>query len=220
MPMRDYLSIEVSVDGERLIVDPGVPTYTAGDLRDHGRSSAAHNGPRVDGVEPMEAWKSFRVGRRGYAGEIIDRTFDGFAPLWCAGWQSGYEHRHLKVRRFVGLWPREGLLVCDVWSGRVLGPEGSGFLMPATWQVVSTAPLTLKQDRRKITLRPVLGSMGEVSTASHWTRFGVAEPAVHIDFRPEEEGRMRRLAAWITWADRDPPAAGEVAKILERLATA
>ena len=51
----DFLSIEATVAGKRFLVDTGVPTYTAGDLRDAARSAAAHNGPRLLGEEPLNS---------------------------------------------------------------------------------------------------------------------------------------------------------------------
>jgi uncharacterized heparinase superfamily protein len=63
----DFLAVEMMHRGTPLVVDPGTPIYTAGALRDWCRSAAVHNGPAIEGAEPLEFWKSFRVGRRGYA---------------------------------------------------------------------------------------------------------------------------------------------------------
>ena len=51
----DFLSIELSVGGKRVIVDPGVATYTAGPERQECRSAAAHNGPVVVGTRAAGA---------------------------------------------------------------------------------------------------------------------------------------------------------------------
>lgn len=216
----DFLSFELSIGGERVVVDPGVPTYTNGELRHESRSARAHNGPRIDGLEPMEPWKSFRVGRRGRAGEITDRSLDDIAPLWCAGWQSGYRYRGVDVRRFAGLWPNEAALVCDMWSGREVGPEASGFLIPADWHVVSTSPLTLARDSQRIIVRPLSGEMGEITSATYCHRYGVSEPATRINVHPDASNGVRRLAAWITWANKTPPSEREIEKVFERLAAA
>jgi hypothetical protein len=102
----DFLSLELSVASKRIIVDPGVPTYTAGPERKESRSAAAHNGPFAG--EPMELWGSFRVGRRAAARPIHDAAFEGVAPLYCAGVLP-----QTLVARWVGLWPGQGMLVCD-----------------------------------------------------------------------------------------------------------
>jgi hypothetical protein len=100
----DFLSLELSVAGRRVIVDPGVPTYTAGPERQEARSAAAHNGPFAG--EPMELWGSFRVGRRA-AARAIDAP--DLAPLSCAGILP-----ETHTARWIGLWPGRGLLVCDL----------------------------------------------------------------------------------------------------------
>src|SRR5581483_9905432 len=80
----DFLSAELSIGGQRFLVDPGTPTYTESELRDRCRSAAAHNGPHVRFAEPLEFWRSFRIGRRGAAGRLSGQGLD-VAPLTCAG---------------------------------------------------------------------------------------------------------------------------------------
>lgn len=60
----DMLSFELSIDGERVIVDGGVSGYEGDPLRGFVRSTAAHNTVCVDGAEQSEMWGTFRVGRR------------------------------------------------------------------------------------------------------------------------------------------------------------
>ena len=63
----DLLSFEWDVDGQRVIVDPGVSEYEAGPMRDYARRTAAHNTLTIDGLDQAEMWGAFRVGRRGRA---------------------------------------------------------------------------------------------------------------------------------------------------------
>ncbi len=63
----DLLSFEASVGPRRLVTDTGTGVYDAGPLRDRLRSTAAHNTVQLDGAELLEAWGSFRTGRRGRA---------------------------------------------------------------------------------------------------------------------------------------------------------
>jgi hypothetical protein len=104
----DFLSVELSVAGRRVIVDPGVATYTAGAERFATRAAASHNGPFA-GTEPMELWGSFRVGHRATAREIDHPAFAGLAPQFAAGALP-----EARVARWVGFWPGRGMLVCDV----------------------------------------------------------------------------------------------------------
>jgi len=63
----DLLSFEASVGARRLVTDTGTGSYDAGTARNRLRSTAAHNTVQLDGAELLEAWGSFRSGRRGRA---------------------------------------------------------------------------------------------------------------------------------------------------------
>lgn len=60
----DALSLEWSVDGERILIDPGVYEYNPGEYREFSRSTKAHNTVTLDNYDQSEFWKAFRVGRR------------------------------------------------------------------------------------------------------------------------------------------------------------
>lgn len=60
----DIFSYELSLHGERFVVDTGTSEYVAGPVRDRLRSTRAHNTVSVDGVDQAECWSSFRVARR------------------------------------------------------------------------------------------------------------------------------------------------------------
>jgi uncharacterized heparinase superfamily protein len=63
----DMLSFEWDVDGERIIVDPGVYEYEAGVRRAQDRSVASHNTVQVGELDQAEMIGSFRIGRRSRA---------------------------------------------------------------------------------------------------------------------------------------------------------
>ncbi len=60
----DTLGCLVYVDGKPLLVDTGTSTYSAGEVRNYERSTAAHNTAEVDGADSTEVWGAFRAGRR------------------------------------------------------------------------------------------------------------------------------------------------------------
>lgn len=64
-------SYELSIAGERFIVDSGVEEYEPGLWRDFWRSTRAHNTLTVDGAEQAEIWAAFRVGQRTRLAESI-----------------------------------------------------------------------------------------------------------------------------------------------------
>lgn len=192
----DFLSIEATVAGNRFLVDTGVSTYTAGEARNRSRSAAAHNGPRLDGLEPIEFWKSFRVGRRGYAGLLDMSGFGSIAPLATAGWQNGYSHVGVDVRRLVALWPGRALLVADLWSGQTQSPK-THFLIPAAWAAGSDGAFSNGVVRVKTTT--LVGVLSEISAGSHWLQFGVELPANRLSVTPEMKDTGARAATLFVW---------------------
>ncbi len=60
----DTLSFELSLHGQRTIVNSGTSTYITGCRRTHERSTAAHNTLEIDGCDSSEVWGGFRVARR------------------------------------------------------------------------------------------------------------------------------------------------------------
>ncbi|MFW6170964.1 MAG: heparinase II/III family protein [Planctomycetota bacterium] len=69
----DIFSFELSVKGQRVIVDSGVHSYESGPMRDYCRSTRAHNTVEIDGRDQAEFWGAFRVGRRGKP-ELLERA--------------------------------------------------------------------------------------------------------------------------------------------------
>jgi hypothetical protein len=213
----DFLTVEATVGSLRFLVDSGVPTYTAGAARNASRSAAAHNGPRLAGAEPIEFWKSFRVGRRGYAGELnLPDTIA--APLVAAGWQSGYRHLGADVRRAICLWPGKGMLVADLWSGRAEEPVTS-FLVPAAWKQEDDR--TYSQSGIQLAVKSLVGVMSDPAAASHWYRFGVEQSAHRIDLLPVQENGNARAAVFFAWSqDAAVPDTPFVLSLFENLAMA
>lgn len=74
----DVGSFELSVAGQRLIVDQGVFEYNPGPKRDGSRSTASHNTLTVDGADQAELFGSFRCGRRPRVTAAHEATADGF----------------------------------------------------------------------------------------------------------------------------------------------
>lgn len=217
----DFLSVETCVQGNRFLVDTGVPTYTSGDLRNSSRAAAAHNGPRLEGAEPIEFWKSFRVGRRGYAGALNESAFSGIAPLIppliAAGWQDGYAHLGMDVRRLVALWPGAGLLIADLWRGGGHMPS-TDFLVDGTWRIDEDGRFA--RNGTEISVAALAGALSLPEPDSCWRRFEVERPAHRLRLRPAPAGNGAQGAVWFGWADMPPPDAALLGDLFERLAAA
>lgn len=61
----DMGSFELFAHAQRLVVDSGVSQYAPGDMRQHVRSSCAHNVIQVNGENQHEIWGEFRMAARG-----------------------------------------------------------------------------------------------------------------------------------------------------------
>lgn len=99
----DLLSFDLSSGARRLVTDTGTGCYAAGPERMHLRSTAAHNTVQIDRAELLEAWSSFRSGRRGRARCEARGETSGFAWIHAShdGWRwlpgAPVHHRLLAV---------------------------------------------------------------------------------------------------------------------------
>lgn len=69
----DALAFEWSIGEQRIVIDPGVYEYNAGEWRDYSRSTRSHNTVTLNNQDQSEFWQAFRVGRRA---KIISRKVD------------------------------------------------------------------------------------------------------------------------------------------------
>lgn len=188
----DFLSLELSVAGRRLLVDTGVPTYSEGQLRDMSRSATAHNGPIQSGLEPIEFWGSFRVGHRGYAYPLPVADDMSFAA-----WHDGYIAHGAAAARAIRLLPGRGLLICDLWAGAPVGTALTHFLLPGEWEIDGRdARLGATVAR----FHAIEGELGGFEPAHHWLRFGEPRAASRTMLTPKPAQGLQAASLWIDWA--------------------
>jgi len=87
----DTLSFELSLWGQRFIVNSGISCYGQSVLREYQRSTKAHNTACVSGLSSSETWAGFRVARRASPKDlsiqatpekcVITCTHDGYLRL-------------------------------------------------------------------------------------------------------------------------------------------
>jgi uncharacterized heparinase superfamily protein len=164
----DTLTLECSVRGQKLIVDPGTHCYDHNDQRRYDRSTAAHNTVCIDDADSSEVWHIFRVGARAHPlGVDVILRRNGFS-----GWaeHNGYdalpggprharqlavdEHGPLKIiDRITGMGPHR------ISGGYLLAPEWTAEPTPGGWKLAhgattvevhiqSSQPLSLTLERR------------------------------------------------------------------------
>jgi len=98
----DALSLEWSVAGSRVLIDPGVFEYNPGPMRDFSRATSSHNTLTLDSLDQSEFWKAFRVGRRAKITSCAATDGEGFFEIEAAhdGYQrlAGNPIHHRKIR--------------------------------------------------------------------------------------------------------------------------
>ena len=112
----DVLSYELSLDGQRVVVDTGVSGYEPGLGRQYERSTAAHNTLRIDGEEQAEIWASFRVGHRPQVSSIESGQVDGFH--FVRGSHQAYRRLGVVHARQIILCPGSRWVVVDCLQGK------------------------------------------------------------------------------------------------------
>jgi uncharacterized heparinase superfamily protein len=96
----DTLSFELSLFGQRVIVNGGTSRYGLGQERLRERGTAAHSTVQVAGADSSEVWGGFRVARRAYPFDLdlqpeigrVACSHDGYqrlpgAPVHRRAWQ-------------------------------------------------------------------------------------------------------------------------------------
>jgi len=113
----DTLSFELSVFGDRVVVNGGTSRYGLGQERLRERGTAAHSTVIVDGQDSSEVWGGFRVARRARPVGLRVDTAVNEVVVSCAhdGYKRlpGQPEHHREWR-----WRTAGLTVSD----RVTGP--------------------------------------------------------------------------------------------------
>ena len=127
----DFLALEVDVDGHRFIVDPGTSQYSPGPQRTYERSEASHNGPHYSGVELVEYYGRFKVGRLHSAKTLPTTDLSKLSVSAVGGRIRTSAGSCIRV---VCALPSGGLLIVDRWtSPRFLG--ATNLLIPDDWSV-------------------------------------------------------------------------------------
>lgn len=106
----DIFSFELSLKGQRVIVDSGVYNYETGQMRQYCRATKAHNTVEINGQDQCEMWAAFRVGRRGRPHNI--KWIAGEDGFELSAWHDGYKRQKggcVHYREFN--WNKAGKLI-------------------------------------------------------------------------------------------------------------
>lgn len=112
----DTLSFELSLFGQRVLVNSGISQYGLGPERLRQRSTAAHNTVTIDGQDSSEVWGGFRVAKRAYPFGLTCEEHEESLSVSCA--HDGYRRLPARpVHRRKWLLTDSGLTVSDTIKG-------------------------------------------------------------------------------------------------------
>lgn len=112
----DTLSCELSLFGQRILVNSGISQYGDDSERHRQRSTAAHNSVEVNGENSSEVWAGFRVARRAKPFDVSLSNEAG--QIMLSGSHDGYKRLPGKVvHRRVWCAEPESLEVTDELTG-------------------------------------------------------------------------------------------------------
>ena len=172
----DTLSFELSVFGQRVVVNGGTSRYGLGAERLRERGTAAHSTVQVAGEDSSEVWSGFRVARRAYPFDLQVCEKPEAMSVACS--HDGYTRlRGTPIHRRQWLMQENSLRITDTVSGGKHAAHARYILHPGvkvdnvdidTWQ------LSLPNAHRlKIV---VLNGRARWEPASYAPEFGVVLP--------------------------------------------
>ncbi len=218
----DFLSLELSLGGARLLVDPGTSRYNTGAERARERSARAHNGPIWLDHEPVDFLGCFKVGRLAQA-QLLPASV---LPENCIG--GFFDTGPGRLVRAVQHLPGQGYLVLDLWLDAVQ-PGQVTWLIPALWEVTLDASdgcLSLRlQGAAPVSARiEVLTPLNAQITpipAVHAHHYGHVEPAHAIILQPRRAGcEQLTLATWIGHSSAPGDVAARIVELREAMSFA
>jgi len=108
----DTLSFELSLYGQRVLVNSGISQYGVGNLRQFQRGTKAHNTICLAGQNSSDVWAGFRVGRRAYPTDLFQSVDD--KQIVVRGAHDGYRtltKKHIHTREWC--FSKDGLTIQD-----------------------------------------------------------------------------------------------------------
>lgn len=190
----DTLSFELSIFGQRVVVNGGTSRYGMSSDRLRERSTAAHSTVEVDGQNSSDVWGGFRVAHRAYPFDLQQKNKVGELQVACS--HDGYKCLPgAPVHRREWMMDPERLLVSDSVRGGVHSAVARYILHPDvqidaissnSWQ------LTLA-DGKKLSVLVLFGE-SQLDTATYAPEFGVVLPTKSLTVKLNQG---RSCVQWI-----------------------
>ena len=168
----DTLSFELSLYGQRVVVNGGTSRYGVGPERERERRTAAHSTVEVDGESSSEVWSGFRVARRAYPFDLLVERDDEMVEVACS--HDGYRRLPGKpVHRRVWRFAPDTLDVSDSITGQYRTAVARYIFHPAIEiDALSNADWMLRLPSGQTVSLSVKAGNGSIEPANYAPRFG------------------------------------------------
>jgi len=180
----DTLACELSLFGQRVLVDTGTSVYGIGPERQRQRGTAAHNTVIVDGQDSSEVWGGFRVARRARPGGLAVQRQGEEVIVTCG--HDGYRRLpgrpvHWRTWR----WRSGSLAIEDVVEGGFSEAVGRWHVHPTVRIATDGGDcqgwLILPQGQR--VRWQVTGGKCRIVPSTYHPEFGVSEKSRCLEVR-------------------------------------
>ena len=189
----DTLSFELSVYGDRVIVNGGTSQYGADAERHRQRSTAAHSTVEINGENSSEVWGGFRVARRAFPiGLEVDKTAK---KVHCG--HNGY--RRLKGSPIHWrTWTGEGnkVVVTDRVKGEFDSAVSRFHLHPDVRILESSLYKLVVETNGSLITIETAGSALQVKPSIYCPEFGKRLPTKCISIPIGETGSIQTMISW------------------------
>lgn len=178
----DTLSFELSLFGQRVLVNSGTSQYGLGAERLRQRATAAHNTVELDGVDSSEVWGGFRVARRARPFGLSMDHNDNSLSVTCA--HDGYRRLPGKpVHRRSWRLSEHGLHVKDVIEDDFRAAVARFHLHPSVKVTAHELAGELFLPDGHIARWCVTGGLARVVASSWHPEFGLTLPSSCIEIQ-------------------------------------
>jgi hypothetical protein len=130
----DTLSLELSIYGRRLFVDPGTYSYTFNDKRKYDRGTNSHNTVEIDELNSSDVWHIFRVGRRAYPFDV--KIIENEQTVMFEASHDGYRYLNgSPIHRRIVKWYKDAkkLIILDEITGSGIHLMSGGWTLAPGW---------------------------------------------------------------------------------------
>jgi uncharacterized heparinase superfamily protein len=190
----DTLSFELSVFGQRVIVNGGTSRYGLGPERLRERQTVSHSTVEVDGQSSSEVWGRFRVARRAYPFDLTVSERPEVLSVACS--HNGYKRLPGKPvhRRSWQLRPSH-MEVADLVSGGSLPAVARYILHPdVSVERVASDAFHLKLANGRLILVKVGNGFSRLENATFAPEFGQVLPTQCIAVDLQDGNAQIRLS--------------------------